>query len=242
MSSYAFCDRCRGSIYGERVLCLECMNGDEFNRRVDMCSDCFEKTVKWETSVHEPRHVQVKAYRRIHHGEMSWMVPEGREVAKRVKKLFTEDKAVATTAPASDPSQELEGLTKDIDVSATATEAPTCSYCEEKIALPCFVCVVCAPDAYICVECNKKHAAERSKMFPQHRLSHPLVYIFDTKPMIVQKTSSAEDAAATVEMQLKNMWNKFEALDTRLEAVEALLNNVLEKLSGAPGEAQGSDS
>ncbi|KAJ7053817.1 hypothetical protein C8F01DRAFT_1064641 [Mycena amicta] len=89
---------------------------------------------------------------------MSWMVLEGREIAKRVKKWFTEDKALATTAPASDPSKE--GLTNDIDVSAKATEAPTCSYCEEKIALPCFVCVVCAPDAYICIECNKKHAAE----------------------------------------------------------------------------------
>ncbi|KAJ7048906.1 hypothetical protein C8F01DRAFT_799583 [Mycena amicta] len=233
-----FCNGCGGQIYSERVMCLECMKNDDLNR-VDTCSDCFEKTVKWEVFVHEPRHVQVKTYRRIHHGDMSWMVLEGREVAKRVKKWFTEDKAVATTAPASDPSKE--GLTNDIDISAKATEAPTCSYCEEKIALPCFVCVVCAPDAYICIECNKKHAAERSQIFPQHRLSHPLVYIFDTKPMILRKTPSAEDV--TVEMQLKNMWNKFEALDTRLEAVEALLHNMWEQLTGHPApEAQENDS
>ncbi|KAJ7048901.1 hypothetical protein C8F01DRAFT_1187471, partial [Mycena amicta] len=68
--------------------------------------------------------------------------------------------------------------------------------------------------------------------------------------MILQKTPSAEDATATVEVRLKNMWNKFEALDTRLEAVdtrleavdtrleavEVLLNNVLKKLTGEAGE------
>ncbi|KAJ7053428.1 hypothetical protein C8F01DRAFT_1064970 [Mycena amicta] len=243
---YAYCNGCSGRIYDERMACLECMKDDDWDlilHRVDMCSDCSEKTVKWEETVHEPRHVQVKTYRRIHDGYMSWMVPEGREVAKRVKKLFTEDEAVTTTAP--DPE---EVLTKDIDVSAEvkATETPTCSYCEKKIALPCFVCVVCAPDAYICIECNKTHAAERSKVFPQHRLSHPLVYIFDTKPMILPKTPSAGD---TVEVRLadmrshmqtmeKNMGNKFEALDARLKAVEALLNNLLEQRTGAP-EAKG---
>ncbi|KAJ7048859.1 hypothetical protein C8F01DRAFT_1037536 [Mycena amicta] len=230
---YAYCNACSGTIYGEQLACLECMDDDDFNR-VDLCSNCFEQTAAWGGYVHEPRHVQVKTYRIINRGDMSWMVPKGREVAKHVKKLFTVDKAVATTAPASDPS----------------TETPTCIYCEEKIALPCFVCVECTPDAYICIECNKTHAAERSKIFPQHRLSHPLVYIFDTKEMILPKPPSAEDATATVEVQLaairshmqmseKNIGNKFEALDARLEAVEVLLHNVLKQLTGEAGEAKG---
>ncbi|KAJ7056360.1 hypothetical protein C8F01DRAFT_1372891 [Mycena amicta] len=263
---YASCNACRGSIYGERLACLECMDDNEDFNRVDLCSNCFEQTAEWRAYVHEPRHVQVKTYRRINPGDMSWMVPKEREVAKRVKKLFTADKAVATTAPASDPSGE--GVTKDIDVPVfaerLATETPTCTYCEGKIALPCFVCVECTPDAYICIECNKKHAA----IFPQHRLSHPLVYIFDTKEMILPKTPNTEDATATVEVQLaamrshmqtleknmgnkfeatrshmqtleKNIGNKFEALDARLEAVEVLLHNVLKQLTGEAGEAKG---
>ncbi|KAJ6548552.1 hypothetical protein B0H19DRAFT_952740 [Mycena capillaripes] len=232
---YAICDGCRGRIYGERLVCLECMKDENWGPRVDLCSNCFEKKFKWEESVHEPRHVQVKTYRRIHPGYMSWMVPEAREVAKRVKKLFTEDKISATAG--SDPSER--SLIKDIDVSAggKAKEAPKCLYCETNISPPCFVCVECTPEGYICIECNKTRAAER---FEDHRLSHPLVYIFDTKPMILQKMS---DASATVEARLqaleKNMGSRFEALDARLGAVEALLKNLVAQLTGASRGAEG---
>jgi hypothetical protein len=68
---------------------------------------------------------------------MSWLVPEAREIAKRAKKLFTEDESAAITG--SDPSE-------DIDVSAgeKAIEGPNCLYCEKNISLPCFVCVECS--------------------------------------------------------------------------------------------------
>ncbi|KAJ7192237.1 hypothetical protein GGX14DRAFT_480287 [Mycena pura] len=229
---YAICDGCRGRIYGERLVCLECMKGDNLNLRVDLCSNCFEKTFKWGDSVHEPRHVQVKTYRRIHPGYMSWMVPEAREVAKRARKLFAEDKFAATNG--SDPSEE--SIIKDADVSAggKAIVALKCFYCEEKISPPCFVCVECTPEVYICIECNKTRAAERSA---DHRLSHTLVYIFDTKPMVLQTMSSAGDAGATVEARLraleKNMGSRFEALDARLGAVEALLKNLVAQLTGS---------
>jgi molybdopterin converting factor small subunit len=58
--------------------------------------------------------------------------------------------------------------------------------------------------------------------------------------MNLQKMSSVEDASATVEARLqaleKNMGSRFEAIDARLGAVEALLKNLVAQLTGASRE------
>jgi hypothetical protein len=96
---------------------------DRWLETVDLCSGCFEKEVSHKGILHTMSHLMIETTRPIHDGEMAVLVPDAKQVARRVKREF-----------------------KLLRVK------PTCSSCNDPVALPCWVCMICGMSRIFSVE------------------------------------------------------------------------------------------
>ncbi|KAJ7057598.1 hypothetical protein C8F01DRAFT_1306379 [Mycena amicta] len=224
-----YCDSCSRYIRDIWLFCPLCVN-DTFEDYIDLCVDCIDKTPQARGLAHRSTHILVKTYRHIHDGDLSWMIPEAKVVAERVKKGFRDT---------IQPTAATEGLVQTSDplTAPSKPPSPTCDRCGEVIALPCLVCVVCDPDLYICLACDAKRSdAIHEGGNTAHKLLHPLIYIKTSDPLpepdtpdtrLVKMEAKISSVESNLEAKLAVLEEKME---TRLKNLENLLRGIGEKL------------
>jgi hypothetical protein len=82
---------------------------------------------------------------------------------------------------------------------------------------------------YICKECDAKAAlALPDSKSPKHKLSHPLVQIRDSKP--IPQPWMTDSRLLNLETKILGLDLKITAVESRLGSLEALLQQVVEKM------------
>ncbi|PIL29978.1 hypothetical protein GSI_07889 [Ganoderma sinense ZZ0214-1] len=139
-------------IRGSRILCITCGLVDS----VSLCSRkrCLTAVVPPDVHhhcalPHNPSHDILKLPVAIHPIlECADVYRKARSAAKTVRQLFAE----------LQPSQ--------------ARRAPQCVHCRKPVSLPCWYCIECEGDVFVCVSCDTKHDGVTVRT---HKDSHALV-------------------------------------------------------------------
>ncbi|KAJ7325560.1 hypothetical protein DFH08DRAFT_886888 [Mycena albidolilacea] len=186
-TTFSFSRRCDHSNCHKQVngIRILCVQcmDDVFLHTVDLCSSCFEAEV-WHLGIHHTAaHLMIETTRPIHDGEMAVLVPKSKELAQTVKTVFN------------------------------GNDHKSCCCCGVSVAPPCWVCIVCDEDTYVCKACHAKRATvlpDGENSTPKHTLAHLLLWIFDKIP--IEEVSSADIAASftTLEARIAAMEDKFE--------------------------------
>ncbi|KAJ7140785.1 hypothetical protein C8R44DRAFT_237363 [Mycena epipterygia] len=221
------CDSCHRSIRGARIFCIQCMD-DVYFDCIDLCIDCMDQTPERDAFVHTKSHVLIKTLRRLHDCDAAWLIPEARVVAGRVKKVFKAANSLLS---------RVEGAAKPGGhATQTKSSQPSeiCCCCGEPVSCPCWVCITCVEDTYICMDCDAKRAtALPDGVSPGHTLRDPLVQILDTEP--IPEPLTADIRLSQLEAKLLGLDSKMaaleEKLDSRFGSLEAMLQGIAEKLT-----------
>ncbi|KAJ7090797.1 hypothetical protein B0H15DRAFT_836939 [Mycena belliarum] len=221
------CDSCSRHIRSTRLFCIQCID-KLFSDTIDLCSDCIEQTPERDAFVHTRSHVLAKTSRRIHDGEMAWLIPEARVMATRVKKAFKDANSLLS---------RIEGGAKTgrhANKSRSSHSEKICCCCGEPVSLPCWVCVACVEDTYVCVDCDAKRApALEDGVSPKHSLTDPLIQILDNEP--IPEPVTADGRLAELETKMLGLDSKLASLEEKLESrfgsLEAILQSIADKVS-----------
>ncbi|KAJ6505315.1 hypothetical protein C8R45DRAFT_861071 [Mycena sanguinolenta] len=157
---------------------------------VDLCSSCSERKVRRMGIVHTQSHLMIETTRPIHDGETAVLVPRSKAIAARVKRDF-----------------KFGGK-------------KSCCCCAESVTPSCWVCLICV-DTYVCKSCAIKRATSIFRgPHPEHKLAHPLLWIFDSDPIVEVRSAVTNATLATLETKIAAMEEKF---DRRLKTLEERL-------------------
>ncbi|KAJ7162376.1 hypothetical protein C8R46DRAFT_904554 [Mycena filopes] len=218
------CASCERRITDVRLFCIQCMD-DRGCDCIDLCSECIDQTVEKNTFVHVRAHLLVKTFRRIQDGDLAWTIPEARRVAARAKKAFADATSLLTRL----------GDKKGAGHSKKRKAAVKyCVCCAKPVSPPCWLCVDCVDETYICVDCDTKRAKPLPDNEDWHALSHALVEIYNSEPIV--ESLSTDSKLAELESQVLSLDSRMAALEEKLEtrftSLEAVLNRIEDKLVG----------
>ncbi|KIK51740.1 hypothetical protein GYMLUDRAFT_181097, partial [Collybiopsis luxurians FD-317 M1] len=219
------CDGCDRGITGSRFICLTCISED-FAETFDLCLNCRDTSRSTDSFDHIPSHAILKVDRVIQDGELAWAIPQAREIAARAKELFR-SRNTLINQPTTDGIKDgrLE-KTKSLQVETL------CCCCGKEVSTPCWVCLHCSPDTYICDTCEKN----RTPVLPDgpnkwHQHKHHLIRIHDTleaadRLMTHSRLHALEGKLATVETKLQAFEHRFSGLEDTLKRVLAVLESL----------------
>ncbi|KAK0215121.1 hypothetical protein IW262DRAFT_1278423, partial [Armillaria fumosa] len=227
-----FCDSCEGFILGSRLVCLTCMN-DSFTDTTDLCTNytCNSMCPKCRGFVHDPSHVLLKFDNIILDARLRWIIPKARSMIIRIKEELRYS-LKNTIKPVEKSGSFLSSQTNN--EMPTAATPPKCRCCDKDISLPCWVCLVCKMDAYICDECG----AEMKQSLPNnsHKLGEPLLRISDYAPRM--EVVPTEEKLAILDKKFDAVDQRLAALENRVEsrftAIEAMLKEHFSSLAAQP--------
>ncbi|KAK0501866.1 hypothetical protein EDD18DRAFT_752243 [Armillaria luteobubalina] len=150
---------------------------DSFTDTTDLCTSCIATSCKRRGFVHDPSHVLLKFDNIILDVRLRWIIPKARSLIIRIREELRYS-LKNTIKPVEKGSSFLSSQTNN--EMPTAATAPKCRCCDKDIFLPCWVCLFCKMDAYICDECG----AEMKQSLPNnsHKLGEPLLRISDYAP------------------------------------------------------------
>ncbi|KAK0475513.1 hypothetical protein IW261DRAFT_1340555, partial [Armillaria novae-zelandiae] len=207
-----YCDSCTGQILHSRLACLTCMN-DSFADTIDLCTGCIDTSCERSGFVHDPSHVLLKFDSVILDGRLRWIIPEARSMVLRIKNEFRSSLKNRIEPVEKSGSSHTSQSKKE---APTAAEPPKCRCCGKVVSLPCWVCLICAIDAYVCNECD----AVRKEPMPgdPHQLGEPLLRIADCNPPV--------EVVAT-DLKLASLEKKFDKVDQRLATLEGRVESRL---------------
>ncbi|KAG7442638.1 uncharacterized protein BT62DRAFT_954741 [Guyanagaster necrorhizus] len=199
------CDSCHGSILGSRLACLTCMN-DSFTDTIDLCTSCIDTSCERGGFVHDPSHDLLKFDSVVLDGRLRWMIPEARSMVVRIKGEFRS--SLKNRVEPVEKSSSSHGSQSKKE-ALTPAAPPKCRCCGKVVSIPCWVCLICTIDAYVCDECD----AKKKEPMPgdPHELGEPLLRIADCNPPV--------EVVAT-EVKLAALEKKFDKVDQRLAALE----------------------
>ncbi|KAF8069901.1 hypothetical protein FPV67DRAFT_1413425 [Lyophyllum atratum] len=207
------CDWCERQITKCRILCIQCIS-DDLSDNIDLCASCVDRAPTKRTFTHEASHAVVKVEQTLHDYDIVRVVEGARAIFERAKTTFR--------------SLESAHLRPDDERHLTSYEghhsSPTCACCEKDVLPPCWACVVCTKDTFVCADCDSKRVLSQT---PGHTLAHALVRIRDTS--VNGESATADDRLLALEQRLLTMEFKvaegFAAMensaDERYAALEA---------------------
>ncbi|KAJ6594849.1 hypothetical protein B0H19DRAFT_1096915 [Mycena capillaripes] len=213
------CASCDRHIQDVWLFCVQCMD-DRYCDTIDLCCECIDQTAERDNCVHDNSHIMVKTIRRIHDGEMAWLVPEALVVAERAKKSFQHAASLLSRVE----SGKRIGHSKK---SKSSKATKICCCCEQPVSP--------LEEVYICIDCDAKRAVPKpdSDLAPIHDLSHPLVYILDSEPIPEPLTTDVR--LAELETKMSGLDSKMAALEEKLESrfasLETILHGIGDKLA-----------
>ncbi|KIK51733.1 hypothetical protein GYMLUDRAFT_120582, partial [Collybiopsis luxurians FD-317 M1] len=167
------CDGCDRGITRSRFICLTCIS-DDFSETFDLCLNCRDISCTTESFDHHPSHPMLKVDRVIQDGELAWAIPEAREIATRVKELFRSQNTLTTRLAKDSIKDGRADKTKLLQVEAL------CCCCGKGVDTPCWICLSCSPDTFICDGCEKNRTSvllDGPSKWHQHK--HHLIRIHD---------------------------------------------------------------
>ncbi|KAF9462351.1 hypothetical protein BDZ94DRAFT_1322722 [Collybia nuda] len=197
------CDSCERRITKCRILCIQCMSED-LSDNIDLCATCVDKAPTKRAFTHDASHPVVKVEQTLHDYELSRIVDAARILFDRIKTL------IRSTESASIRVEDEHGVLSQKEAELS------CACCGKGVSPPCWVCVVCTRDTFICAECDSKRAPSLTEA---HTFAHPLVRIRDTS--IDGKAASADDMLVALEHRVlaleSKMLDGFSTLDAKLD-------------------------
>ncbi|KAF8912168.1 hypothetical protein CPB84DRAFT_1957799 [Gymnopilus junonius] len=240
-----YCDACNQRIAFIRFTCITCMEED-LSDQIDMCAECIDSSVfnRPNRYIHHPSHSLLRFTRRFHYCQAATIIPEARSRSERVKASF---KALEHSTTDSD-RKELEKKTSrapDADKlikSKPSLTALVCACCGKALTLPCWVCVICATDTLICLDCQSKGKLipKREGVSSIHLRHHPLLRINQSdevktnepKPNrldadLVKMEERINDSLSQLEHKIEQ---NMEARNKELHSRSTVLQERLEKL------------
>ncbi|KAF9526891.1 hypothetical protein CPB83DRAFT_769552 [Crepidotus variabilis] len=247
------CDWCTRRITKSRLLCLHCMT-DNLSDNIDLCAVCIDKSPSKRGFVHDISHDVVKIEETLHDFNFTRVIDTARTVIGRVKGIFR-------TLESANGSREV-GQTDGESGDETRAD-PTCACCRQRVSTPCWTCVTCTKDTFVCMGCDTQRVKSLSDgPSPHHKLNHPLVKVRDSSiagadataeerlvilqqrlvAMERQMTSGLAGIDAKVEERLSNLEHRVEARlamfeansELRFDALEAVLRQLVAQTAALP--------
>ncbi|KAK0194868.1 hypothetical protein F5146DRAFT_1132289 [Armillaria mellea] len=166
---------------------------DSCSDTIDLCMSCIDTSCERGGFVHDPSHVLLK---------FDSVILDGLRIKKEFRTSLKNRIEPVEKSGSSHSSQSKK--------EAPNTAAPPkCRCCGKVVSLPCWVCLICAIDAYVCDECD----AVRKEPMPgdPHKLGEPLLRIADCNPPV--------EVVAT-DVKLASLEKKFDKVDQRLATLE----------------------
>ncbi|KAF9440058.1 hypothetical protein P691DRAFT_768352 [Macrolepiota fuliginosa MF-IS2] len=192
---------------------------------IDLCSACVDRAPSKRGFVHDPSHIMVKVEETLHDSYFIRVVENAKVTIEKIKNLFR-----VLEANALHPKENADPEGED-------GPKVMCACCTKKVVMPCWACVICSRDTFICNECDANRTSPlQSGPSPYHKLSHPLVRIRGTP--LSGKLVSAEERLNNLEQRLIMLEHKvadgFAATDSMFEnrnmKLESCINDRLAKL------------
>ncbi|KAI0061160.1 hypothetical protein BV25DRAFT_1805982 [Artomyces pyxidatus] len=216
----ADCDHCGGRIGGPRITCLDCViKSSKLFDSLDLCdnAECIASRVTLKerddlVAPHEPDHHLLKGRTVLLVQQYGRTIREGRAALKKIEGMCKKLAEQPTKTP---------GLGEPrLVVSNLASELPSCGVCKNPLTLPCWYCVKCEDDLYICNACDAKGVPTLTRTTSKpHNESHSLVRC--QKPVDAAEEPSMEQRMKSLEVQ-------FDDFTHRMSCIEALLQRLVE--------------
>ncbi|PIL29961.1 hypothetical protein GSI_07872 [Ganoderma sinense ZZ0214-1] len=216
-----YCDVCGdANIRGSRIICVSC----GMKTTVDLCSkeECLMSEVRLDvrddlTSPHLPTHDLLKLRTAIHPlREYGQVYRTAQFALKAVRQRFAH--------LASSEESESEGEEKP----------PTCVKCGERTSPPCWYCIECDEDVFVCVSCDTKHGGITTG---EHKKTHALVRCQSVDVHVDAESERAAQLNArmsTLETKLKDvqhqMEDSFAGFDARITVTQDRLTGRMASL------------
>ncbi|KAF9050511.1 hypothetical protein BJ165DRAFT_1525732 [Panaeolus papilionaceus] len=204
------CDWCGRRITKCRLLCLHCM-AEDLSDNIDLCCACMDKTPAKRGFTHDLSHDMIKVEETLHDFYFA-------KVVEAAKARVGEAKNVFRTLEI----KEGDGNVRVSMVSETGHEV-ACACCSKIMSTPCWACVVCVKDVFICTDCDRHRILPPSDSpASSHKPNHPLIRIRDTS--IVGPDATPEERLNALQQRLVTLEHK---LSTRLAAMDAKVEDRL---------------
>ncbi|KAF7319402.1 VPS13 domain-containing protein [Mycena chlorophos] len=151
-------------------------------------------------------------------------------VSKRLSTLPTKLAITIPSSPARGPRSAVSTRTTQTALDVNTSTGPQCANCGKGLclAVPCWYCVQCEEDTFICWECDAKGEmgiAELLKKMVHKFHAHDLVRVRDkVEEKELTMEERFEEAVKTMELRMGKMEK---TVDERLGRVEMLLEQIL---------------
>ncbi|KAJ7057168.1 hypothetical protein C8F01DRAFT_1257088 [Mycena amicta] len=258
------CDSCAGLIGGARVICLVCQNPGTVD--FDESPSCFAGRVMRNDMQrpHLPHHDLIKLRRVLHIREFGKTFRNAREALQRARAVFkaagirqfdaeSDTKDERDQALASNPVSQLAITIPDAAAlpplsavsDAVATKGPRCANCTKPCVIPCWLCVQCSEETFICWDCDAKGEFGISTLLENTGRSHH----FHTHDLVRVQEAVEEDFTLEVfraherkmEERMRRMEERtirVEERTMRMEEQMMRVEGLLEKIVAAAGVQQ----
>ncbi|KAF9444007.1 hypothetical protein P691DRAFT_712505 [Macrolepiota fuliginosa MF-IS2] len=215
------CDWCERRITKARNLCITCMSSEDLSDNIDLCSACVDRAPSKRGFVHDPSHIMVKVEETLHDFYFIRVVENAKVTIEKMKNLFR-----VLEANALHPEENADSEGED-------RHRVVCACCAKQVTTPCWACVICSRDTFVCNECDTNRTPPlQNGPSSHHQLSHPLVRIRDTS--LSGQTVTTEERLNALEQRLIMMEHKvsegFAAVDEKFERLESRVEERLTKL------------
>ncbi|TFK85020.1 hypothetical protein K466DRAFT_647032 [Polyporus arcularius HHB13444] len=207
------CDHCDSTIIGPRIVCLDCDSAKTLN----LCDDprCRNSEVDVEkradlAAPHLPAHAVFKVRTMMHLREFGKMDQAARSALKKARQTFDD---------VSELIEDERSFTRSPDVyrhsrAAKVVQAKlSCIVCKQRASKPCWYCIACQDDVFVCIECDAKGPLT---VGTHHKL-HPLVRFQDE---VHYGPLSVEQRLEHLEVRFTGMEHRFEGMEAKLGGME----------------------
>ncbi|KAJ3506012.1 hypothetical protein NLJ89_g7110 [Agrocybe chaxingu] len=218
------CDWCERRITKCRVLCIQCM-AEDLSDNIDLCAVCMDKSPSKRGFTHDISHDMVKVEETLHDFHFAQVVESARATINRVKGIFRTIES-STSLDAEHAHAKRTSLVED------TRQEPTCVCCNRRVSTPCWACVICQRDTFVCIDCD----ARRLKSMPNgpspgHKLNHSLIKVRDAS--IAGADATTEERLSILQQRLVSMEHKMAfslaAIDAKVEERLANLEHRIEQ-------------
>jgi len=198
-SSNVTCDNCDDTLGDTRIICMDCAG----RKTIDLCDRprCSDATIELDRredlqrphlSTHDIFKCRVVLHGR-HHGM----------VERRAKAVLT------------DARKLFEGLGSE----SFDDHKPPCASCEERASQPCWVCVDCKEQVFICYPCESAAVEFSGDHMPTHTVvrCQPAVPELTTE----QRLRAMEERLLAMEERLMSMGDGSNRMEEKLQSLAA---------------------
>ncbi|KAI0265555.1 hypothetical protein BC834DRAFT_987866 [Gloeopeniophorella convolvens] len=243
-----WCDSCRGTIGGVRNMCMDCTsNGMWGSVDLDDSPTCLalEEVHHGEEVIpHKSTHRLLRMHTPVTTRQTGPVYKAAKRALEKVApvcaRLAARNKdshgvlAPPDSSNAPDAHAPAESSVQETPQAETAAsqddDVPTCGRCKKPVSLPCWYCIFCEDDLYICASCEVEGAPDLERASGRHTEDHHLVRC--QEPSEEEKAATTEQRLALLEQRFDDMRGtmdtRFNELAGRIGQIEVLLRRLAE--------------